>query len=289
MELRNYGVGKMEVNDAKLLKRAKSILAKNWRENYTVPAPTLYPHQWNWDSAFVSIGYSYYDQKKAQKELLSIFEGQWANGMLPHIVFRSKRSDYFPGPDYWQTALSKNALAIETSGITQPPLHAIAALAIYRNAKEHERAKDFLIELFPKILAFNRYLLRERDPESSGLVTIFHPWESGLDNSVRWDAPLSRIEVHDLPEYERVDVTKVSSDERPSDAAYDKYVYLIEIMKRCNYNEQKIYDKIPFKVKDVVFSTILYAANKAMIDIAAIIGEDDEEIKSWLHRTLVIG
>jgi hypothetical protein len=38
------------------------------------------------------------------------------------------------------------------------------------------------------MLAFHRYLLTARDPEKSGLVTIFHPWESGFDNSPRWDA-----------------------------------------------------------------------------------------------------
>jgi hypothetical protein len=34
-------------------------------------------------------------------------------------------------------------------------------------------------------------------------VTIFHPWESGTDNSPRWSAALERVEVGEMPEYER--------------------------------------------------------------------------------------
>jgi len=95
----------MKAEEEKLLLEAKNILGKNWREKYTIPSPMLYPHQWSWDSAFISVGYSHYDQDRAQKELLSTFEGQWANGMLPHIIFRGVKG-YFPSAEYWQTELS---------------------------------------------------------------------------------------------------------------------------------------------------------------------------------------
>lgn len=67
----------------KYLKRAKKILDENWTGSYTKPSPSLYPHQWNWDSGFIAIGYSHYNQKRAEMELLSLFNAQWPNGMLP--------------------------------------------------------------------------------------------------------------------------------------------------------------------------------------------------------------
>lgn len=213
-----------------------------------------------------------------------MFEGQWANGMLPHVIFRTG-NDYFPGPKYWQTERSENSPEINTSGITQPPVHAFAALYIYKNSKNKTKAKDFLEKIFPKILLFHRYLLTKRDPENSGLATVFHPWESGLDNSLRWDEPLARIEVKNLPYYERVDTTRVSLGQRPRDDDYDRYVYLVEIMKTYNYDEKKIYEKIPFKIKDIVFNSILYVANRAMLEIAVILGENSKEIASWIQRT----
>lgn len=72
----------------KYLKRAKKILDGNWTGSYTKPSPSLYPHQWNWDSGFIAIGYSHYNQKRAEMELLSLFNAQWPNGMLPQIVLK---------------------------------------------------------------------------------------------------------------------------------------------------------------------------------------------------------
>ena len=45
--------------------------------------------------------------------------------------------------------------------------------------------RTFLHDIYPRLLAWHRYLLTYRDPEESGLVTIYHPWESGTDNSPR--------------------------------------------------------------------------------------------------------
>lgn len=274
----------MESVEQKLLSNAKEILEKNWRDTHTVPSPKLYPHQWSWDSAFISIGYSRYNQERAQKELLSMFEGQWKNGMLPHIVFRSK-DDYFPGPKYWETELAEAAPKIETSGITQPPVHAIAALQIYKNANDKNMAINFLTEIFPKILSFHRYLFTKRDPEKTGLITIFHPWESGLDNSIRWDEALARIKVKNLPRYERVDIHKVNPGQRPSNNSYDRYIFLVNLMKNYNYDDDSIYKHIPFKIKDIVFSSIAYVANQAMMEIADLIGEHKREVEDWLKQT----
>jgi hypothetical protein len=51
-----------------------------------------------------------------------------------------------------------------------------------------------------------------------------------------------------------------------------------------------MYESFPFKIKDVVFSSILYVANKYMIKIANIIGVEEEEkdtaeIREWMSRT----
>jgi len=75
----------------KYVKKAESILNHNWSGSYTVPSLSLYPHQWNWDSGFVAIGYSHYDTNRAIAELTSLFNAQWKNGMLPQIVFNKKR------------------------------------------------------------------------------------------------------------------------------------------------------------------------------------------------------
>jgi hypothetical protein len=116
---------------ADLAQRAKEVLEGNWLGHATKPAPVLYPHQWSWDSAFIAIGYSHFNQSRAEKELRSLFEGQWQNGFVPHIVFNPKAKDYSPGPEFWQTDRSPYASRKpRTSGIIQPPVHATAVLHI---------------------------------------------------------------------------------------------------------------------------------------------------------------
>lgn len=267
----------------KLLEEALRILEGNSRGSYTIPAPTTYPNQWSWDSAFIAIGHSNYDQARAMKELLSIFEGQWKNGMLPHIIYRAK-GGYFPGPGFWKINGSEYAPDIKTSGITQPPVHAIAALQVYMHSRDRPAAKAFIRKMFPKILDFHRYLMTRRDPEKTGLVTIFHPWESGLDNSIRWDGPMSRLDIKGYRKPRRKDTRKVPAIQRPTNEDYKRFIALVELLKECRYDDEEIYRRSPFLVKEVIFSTILLQANRRLLEMADIAKESDSEIRAWIRR-----
>jgi hypothetical protein len=209
------------------LHRAKVILERNRSGSSTKPAPSLYPHQWNWDSGFIAIGLARYDPELAMEELETLFEAQWSNGMLPQIVFNPRAlGHYFPEPDFWQTDRSPDAPGDRlTSGITMPPVHAIAVESIYRSAGSYPGVRSFLERMYPRLRAFHAYLYRERDPHGEGLVYIRHPWESGIDNSPTWDAPLRRMRIDPagLPPYERKDLGHgVDPAMRPGDADYDR-------------------------------------------------------------------
>src|SRR5436190_17754134 len=66
---------------------ALAVLRNNDAGDSTKPAPRLYPHQWSWDSAFISIGLAHVDLDRALRELESLFAAQWSDGRVPHIVF----------------------------------------------------------------------------------------------------------------------------------------------------------------------------------------------------------
>jgi glycogen debranching enzyme len=271
-----------------LFEGAKKVLEGNWTGKFTIPSATLYPHMWSWDSCFIAIGNSYFNSDRSMKELKYLFDAQWKNGMIPHIVFNEKEKTYFPSADFYEITRSPNAPKhIGTSGMTQPPVHAIACFYIHHNSSDKEKSKEFLRTVYPNLLNFHRYLMNERDPEKSGLVTLLHPWESGRDDSPVWDDPLSRITIKDLPKFERLDIIAVDGaiDTIPTNEEYDKFIYLIELMKQYNYDEKVMYDKFPFKIKDVGFSGILYVANRILSHIADLIGEDQGEILEWISRT----
>ena len=273
-----------------LVERAKAILKGNWLGSSTKPSPHLYPHQWNWDSGFISIGYARYDQERAQQELDTLFAAQWKNGMLPQIVFNPDAlGGYFPEPDFWQAERSANyPKDFLTSGITMPPVHAMAALRIFQFAADRDAAREWLRNIYPKVLALHEYFYRERDPQQEGLVYLRHPWESGLDNAPTWDDPLKAISVDKakLPRYERRDLKKgIPASQRPSDDDYDRYVFLVDLFRRLNYDEAAIYQECPFLIQGPLFNSILSKSNEDLVEIGAILGEDTGQVQEWHRQT----
>ena len=276
---------------------ATDVLRRNGLESWTKPAPTLYPHQWSWDSAFIALGLAHVDNRRATDELETLFTGQWSTGKVPHIVFNPEAppKSYFPDAERWNSsALSEHAPSgPRTSGLCQPPVHAIAVRRIWQTArgKDEERvarARSFLGGNYRRLFSWHRYLATARDPEGSGLVTIYHPWESGTDNSPRWDAALERISVGEVPSYTRYDLEHVTDpSHRPTDSEYDRFLWLLELLKRVRYDEADIYERHPFLVKDVLFSGILVAANEALLEISEVVEaprEDRALIEGWIDR-----
>ncbi len=268
-----------------LAREAIAVLEENWSGDATRPGPRLYPYQWSWDAAFIAIGYAHYDQAKAEQELRSLFRGQWSNGMLPHIVFNGS-ANYFPGPDFWQAERSPYAPRDpRTSGIIQPPVHATAAWHIYRHARDPSRALAFLEELMPRLASWHAYLYRERVRNGDGLVEIWHPWESGMDNSPLWDGALARLTPGEIPGYERLDVLAVARDERPTDSDYDRYVYLASLMRDQSYLPDRIRAITPFAIDDVLYNSLLVQANRDLAAIAAALGADPRPFEEWAEVT----
>ena len=73
--------------------QARRILRGNDRGGYCVPTARLYPFQWNWDSAFVAMGWATFDEARAWQEISSLLRGQWADGMIPQIVFHAHAAE----------------------------------------------------------------------------------------------------------------------------------------------------------------------------------------------------
>ncbi|HEY0697042.1 MAG TPA: hypothetical protein VGD43_04460, partial [Micromonospora sp.] len=143
---------------AALWRLAVGTLDGNWEQDHTVPSRTLYPHQWSWDSAFTGIGLVRHAPERAWRELRTLFAAQWADGRVPHIVFNPRvgRDGYFPGPDFWDSAAAAGAPTVATSGIVQPPAHALAVALMYRRDPSGP-ALASLRRLYPRLVAQQRY------------------------------------------------------------------------------------------------------------------------------------
>ena len=255
---------------------ARRVLAANWRLCATVPAAALYPHQWSWDSAFIAIGLRHLSPVRAQRELESLFGAQWRDGRVPHIVFDPHvgADAYFPGPAFWQSTHAPGAPEVPTSGIVQPPAHALAAWATYRADPAAARTRGFLPRIYPRLVAWHRYLTTRRDLSGTGLVSVVHPWESGMDNSPAWDEPLARVRPVPTTEFVRRDLDHAAAAERPTDEDYGRYVRLARDYRDTGYADSLAGHG--FAVEDPLCNALLAAGEHALAAMATELGHDPQ-------------
>jgi hypothetical protein len=207
---------------------------------------------------------------------------------VPHIVFNNETptQDYFPDPGWWasQTFSPPAPANTPTSGLVQPPVHAIAAWHLAQVAGDTVRER--LRELYPRLLAWHRYLVTRRDPTGRGLILVYHPWES-MDNSPRFDNALARVHVGELPPYTRRDTGHIQDkSQRPTDAEYDRFLWLVNLLKGARYDDAAIQHTLPLLVQDVFFSGIFAGANDALAQLAGWLGyeSDRAELDTWTRR-----
>ncbi|MFE0255191.1 hypothetical protein [Streptomyces sp. NPDC059010] len=254
--------------------RAAGVLEANWTGASTVPSRSLYPHQWSWDSAFIAIGLRHVSPLRAQTELETLLDAQWGDGRIPHIVFNPSvpLDAYFPSPDFWRSSTAGQSAGaprtVQTSGIVQPPVHALAAWLVHCADPGLSRARGFLARTYPRLAAWHRYLLHRRDLGGAGLASVVHPWEQGMDNSPCWDAPLSRVTPTPARSFRRADLAHGAPEDRPTDLDYGRYVRLATDYRDGGYAD----GTGDFAVEDPAFNALLIASEHALARIAQELG-----------------
>ena len=251
-------------------REARDILVANDRGGYTVPNGRVYPFQWNWDSAFVAMGFAMFDLDRGWREVERLFDVQWDDGFVPHIIFWQDDPGYFPGPDVWGSGRTP-----PTSGITQPPVAATAVRMLWERAPSDEfRAR--LTAMFPKLMAWHRWFRRNRDYEGRGVVVAVHPWETGRDNSPEWNMPGEPIDISQVGDYVRRDTSHLDAKMRPTKLEYDRYLALVQFGRATGWDHARIARESPFRVADIGMSMILLRANRDLLALAEVLGLSEE-------------
>lgn len=263
-----------------LLLQAQQILRHNDRGGYTVPSAKLYPFQWNWDAAINAVGWQTFDEDRAWLEIEYLLKGLWANGLLPHVVFHQPSDTYFPGPSEWGC----EHLTPPTTSISQPPvLSTMVRLMAQRSRDPNVQTR--IAQLVPQLLRHHTWWHTDRDPEGTGLVVSYHPWESGNDNSPAWDAPLAAVPAATRP-YTRKDLGLADSKHRPHQHEYDRYVYLMDFFRECKFDAMRIYRESPYCVVDVAMNAVLIRADRDLAALCESVGlrREAQTVARWANR-----
>ncbi|HEY5154384.1 MAG TPA: hypothetical protein VIJ47_06600 [Acidimicrobiales bacterium] len=157
--------------DEDLALSARTVLEAHWRPpGFTVPNAATYPWQWLWDSCFHAVCWARFGRAdRAVLELTAALAHQGPDGFVPHLTYWDGDARHAA---FWGRS--------ETSSLTQPPMYGHAVAELVRRGVT---VPDDLVERCRRGL---RHLLTARRRASGGLA-IVHPWESGCDDSPRWD------------------------------------------------------------------------------------------------------
>jgi len=140
-------------------------------EGYAAPNSRVYPWQWLWDSCFhVLVWQALGEGGHAQRELAAIFGPQAPSGFVPHM-------NYVRDPGFHEDLWGRR----NGSSITQPPMYGHVVAELVRAGSP---PPDRVVEA---AVAGLRFLLDQRARDRSGLLLVCHPWETGCDDSPRWD------------------------------------------------------------------------------------------------------
>lgn len=279
--------------DATLKKNLYIATLNGKQYRRTVPSKDFYVHQWNWDSATVAMGLIHVDAERAYDELRALISGQWENGMIAQITYNPGETKYYPQAEKWHTEKFRTG-EIVTSGITQPPVLAIAVEYVYRHSSDKAKADKFLEDVLPAVIKYHDYLKKFRDPENEGLLTVIHPWESGTDNSPRWDSSYAHIDLNSIPQSVKDDVIANRTDDklgkashRPTNEDYYRFMGLVDMFAKLEWDYEKIVKESPFAVKDILFSSIWARANEALSDLLKNAGriEESEKYRNFAVQT----
>lgn len=257
------------MNRTKDLQKAEAIMRKNDRGRYTIPTHGLYPFQWNWDSSLSSLGFSHFDMDRAFVELETLFASQWSDGMVPHIIFHEPDDGYFPNTDVWQTDQP-----VPTSGITQPPVAGFALGELYKRCTDKSHFAARARALLGQVHKWHQWFANYR-ADTSGLVAIVHPWESGRDNSVDWDRAFERVPTEGVKPFVRRDTSHANPDHRPTDDQYRRYIWLVEKFRSLGWDNREIAIQSPFQIVDPGFNAILIRSCFAAAELAQELGESE--------------
>lgn len=138
---------------------------------------------WNWDTAFHAATASRWEPQLGQECLEGFMNFQGSNGMFPDVIWSDGRSQLNFG---------------------KPPLLASSVEKVYRRSGD----KLFLRRAYTRLVSFEKFFCEKRkflglffydaDPVIPEKYDLHVRYESGWDNSVRWDDPCVNFWAIDL-------------------------------------------------------------------------------------------
>ncbi len=194
--------------------------------SYTAPSPGTYDQQWFWDSCLHSLVWlELGEESRALQEIESLVLGKGDKDFIPHMIFWKKIRNI----TWW--VFDRLYPTDFYSELIQPPIIGYSTMQL------SDRGVNLKEETILNIKTHYQYISQVRDPENMGLISIIHPWESGLDSSPKFDLELAnmrRMRFH----------------------LWKRMRFILKESARYGWNQDVMSKKCSFRVKCVLTNTI---------------------------------
>lgn len=185
--------GHFNLRDIELLERASFVFENNlfdtdnaaWGAHRGIlPSPGKYNGVWNWDSAFHALAVSCFDPKLAYEQFEIFFDFQGEDGIFPDVIY---------------------ADGTVKDNYSKPPVLPWAFIEVYEKCPYPDLLSR-AYNCFCKNLDFWNHFRRDENyglyyydcRRIDGNWQTHQKWESGMDNSPRWDKGVSQWLAVDL-------------------------------------------------------------------------------------------
>lgn len=275
---------------------------------YHTPQIDKFKEGWLWDSVFHAKGLLAIAEylglhgnldgqqlfvKMAMSEVESIARPQWRDGFIGNtrfgeVIHLGQRA---PDAKKWGSVRNLHSHAGRpTSGITQPPLFAQGLLEVGLAMPEQQQ-REFWNRNIGKAVAYHEWhyahrVLKDKDGKHDGLPFYVHMWETGRDNAepfvelamkalwnrldrMKFDNPATKAVIHAM----RDDLPWVDIGERSSDTAAVYQTLAAFVLRRLNYDSNRIKNEYPYLFNDPLAISFFSQGNKAIRDMAAAINQ----------------
>lgn len=231
-------------------RRYKKLLDKT-KISYTVPCRGYYNNQYLWDSCFHSISLVHIDINRARDELTSLISSIETNGFMPILTYsfdwRHLCQSVFDLFTKYLLYLGKNPR------ITQPPILGMTIENYYNKTKDITFIKNNINLVIKNIEWYAKY----RDHDNDGLLSIIHPWESGIDSITSYDESL-----------------KINPTHTNKFKIYFPLILLLIKYRLLNWNHNKIINSKLFNIESVMFNCIYVKSLESISRLSKIIGDE---------------
>lgn len=176
------------INYEQIRAGAVATLEQNRLPNGVIcPQIDHFGSSFKWDAGTIALGLATYDALDAADQLDAHMIGAHPDGLISNEVV-------FGQLNFAQKKILRFHQFSEaggTSNITQPPNLAHGVRVVAESLPEQQQLA-YLQQMFPPLAKEAEWLLKARTDSQDGLITLVHPYESGMDNSPIWDEPMAR-------------------------------------------------------------------------------------------------